>query len=188
MAKKPDRGALSKPITRKQLAALAFRDSKYLGLLGQEFAESNLHAEKMIGLLLRHNIDPKSPDCWLRLSYALALKHEAGFKIAGKTGPQGGPQGRHGDSYGEDFVGAVEEIRARRGLSSDKAAIEALQAEGRYTRGHVPSLEVRLREARAHAKRENAARPSREAFLREAELVLERSPSKGSGGRKGRRS
>jgi hypothetical protein len=193
MAKNPDRrrsprrGLLGKRITKEQINAIYLRDfKKSLGLLGEPLPDpvSELHLKKMVGLLLHYGIDPKCPDCWFQGFYALALEHEKGFQIAQKTGPK--------KRYGENFLRDVEEIRARKGLKSDKAAILALQAEGRY-RGYLPTLEARLREAKAARKKrekkkrekeEQAAAASREAFVREAKLALESHSSRPEGATK----
>ena len=188
MAKKPGgsprRGLLGKRITNEQINAIYLRNfEKSPGLLGEPpDPVSELHLKKMVGLLLHYGIDRKSPDCWFQLSYALALKHEVGFKVAEKTGPK--------ERYGDDFVRAVEEIRQRRPeLKSNKMAFAALQNEGKYP-GELPTLEKRLREAkanrRAREEQEEALRVSRDALIQEA-MRAEKNPTQEAANRKKRR-
>jgi hypothetical protein len=165
------RGPLGKPITTKQIEAIERRNQNTFGLLNEPpNPVYELHMKKLVGLALDYSIDLKSPDGWFQLAYALALKHEPGFTV--KKKPEGG-------GNGEKLLRAVEEIQAGKGLKTDRATLKAL-----YPDGYLPSLEARLREAKAARKKREAARKklkeleeaaaaSREAFVQEAELLFE---------------
>jgi hypothetical protein len=168
-------GLLGKRITKEQIEAIRWRNGP--GLLNMmPDPVSVLHAEKMSELLAHYGIDFGSPDCWFQLSYVLACKHEPDFQVEEAKGTAGAPI-----IYDEAFVRAVEEKRLK-GLTTNKAAFVALQAEGKYP-GKLGALESGLREAKARleakakfdaekARREAARQASSEAFLREAEAVL----------------
>jgi hypothetical protein len=142
------RGLLGKPITTKQIAAIERRNqTTFLGLLNEpRDPVAELHLKKLIGLLLCYDIDRKSPDCWFQLSYALALKHEPGFTVKKKTGPKGGRNG-------ENFLRALEDVTNRKGLKSERAAIQAWIEEQPEKHRHWPSLEARKTEAKAARKK-----------------------------------
>jgi hypothetical protein len=188
--KKVYRGLLGKPITTKQIKAIERRNqTTFLGLLNEPpNPVAELHAKKLIGLLLCYGIDRKSPDCWFQLSYALALEHEPGFTVKKKTGPKGGRNG-------ENFLRAVEDVKNRKGLKSEREAIRELLGEQPENHRHLPSLEARKTEAKAARKKREeleeaalAAAASREAFFQKAKLLLGSPQSQTATSRKMRRS
>ena len=184
MAKNSDRGFLKMPITKKQIGAIYARDWKK-GLLDRPALDpvTEIQLKKLLGLLIRYDIERNDPACWLKLAFALALKHESGFHVAKQRGPK--------KLDDERFVQDVAEIRKRKGLKSDRSAIRALQEEGRYP-GHLATKEAWLRKGRASLKadtdQEKVKKASSEAFLREAQLVIENLPNNGAKSGKKRRS
>jgi hypothetical protein len=140
--RKKNPGLLRKKIRRKHIEAARLRSGKF-GLLNQrsyELVLTEWRNKVLTALFLVHGIDRASPDGWRQLAIALALKYVPAFQDAKKTGSKGG-------TY-DNLVRDVADVRKRNALKSDKAAIEALQGEGKY-QGDINNVLARLREARA---------------------------------------
>jgi len=104
--------------------------------------------ERKIELLFEHyRISSDAQDRWHRLVIELAFAHVPGMAVAEKPSKRG-PKPRWSRD-GERLIEAVEAVRQRQNLTSDRAALQSLKDEHpQEWKSTLTSLETRLREAR----------------------------------------
>ena len=121
--------------------------------------------ERLLLLLDRYKIRRTDPDRFEWLALFLAISHEPGFRLEKALG-------RPRKHYNKTVIRDVEEIRDRRGLSSDKAAMEALKRERpKQYSATIPSLLASLRKSRREQK---AAEKKAASFWDDVRLLLQR--------------
>ena len=107
----------------------------------------NLWGHKIELLFEHYRISSDAQDRWHRLVIELAFAHVPGMAVAEKPSKRG-PKPRWSRD-GERLIEAVEAVRQRQNLTSDRAALQSLKDENpQEWKSTLTSLETRLREAR----------------------------------------